>query len=158
MIWTGLVLSTLVHVRQATQLFPWRLGPHCVLVLQALACAGAASVLLRPSASRKLSVGDVGLVIAGVALLCMFGGNRNQTSMPALVLSICLGVLVWKAVSAAVAGLSSDRVRQWLFAWWSKSGGGVVAACTLVPLVSSAVGPMSTIEKRMNGGDGRRPR
>src|SRR5262249_18278482 len=74
LIWGGLVASTLVHVRQITSLLTWRMNPHCMLVLQAVASAGAATLLLDPKATRHLRPSDMLLFIAGLGLLAMNGG------------------------------------------------------------------------------------
>lgn len=147
-IWSGVVLSTLVQIPQVTQLFAWRLSPHATMLLQALASIGAVSVIVAPAAAARASVGQVALLVGGIGALAMAAGNRHHPALPSLVLSVALGVVVIKAAGAAVTALAPERLRLPLSASWARGGTEFVLLCSLVALVPAAKEPMETIQKR----------
>jgi hypothetical protein len=146
-IWTGVVLSTWVHISQATQLFPWRIGPHAVMLLEVLASLGAISWLLAPGSAARATAGQIALLIGGLATLAMTGGNRDQPALANLLLAVTLGVLVFKAIGT-VAAFAPERVRAPLSGLWARAGGGVVLAAVLVALGLAAKDPMMGVQKR----------
>ncbi|EYF02105.1 Hypothetical protein CAP_7445 [Chondromyces apiculatus DSM 436] len=102
-IWAGIVMSTLVHVPKVTHLFTWRIGPHANLLLQAVACAGAVTVLTDPRSARKAPTLALMLALGGAGVIGMLYGNRDATALPQVVLGA--------TVAAAVVAFASDAMR-----------------------------------------------
>jgi hypothetical protein len=142
-IWLGLALSTTIHLRQATQLFTWRLAPHADLVLQVLAAVSVVGLLAEPSSTRRYSPAGVAAVMGGLGFLCMYLGVHKQPELLHV-----LWVLV-KAVAVVKIG-SILFHRGTPIAWiprlnraWQK-GGPLVIIASCVALVVDTTNPKET--------------
>jgi hypothetical protein len=127
----------------------WRLNPHCELMLQALACAGAVTLVIDPAERRRMRPSDLLLVVVGLGLLAMNGGDRNQPLVAELALAIAGGVLVVQLVSLAARELPTIRIQPRLASMWRDMGPALATACAIPAFVAGAAGPMSTIQQRM---------
>jgi hypothetical protein len=147
-IWSGLVLSTLVHVGPATQLFAWRLAPHCELLLQALACVGVVEMFTEPGAPRRRSVAAFGLLVTGVCFMAMYYGDRNSTAVPALVLGLFGAAALARATSIAADNLAPARWRSALHRAWKQSGPPTALAASLACVLPIGINQMLLIRQR----------
>lgn len=147
-IWTGLVLSTLVHVGPATQLFTWRLAPHADLLLQALACVGLVEMFTAPSAPQRRSVAAFGLLSAGVCFLAMYYGDRNATAVPFLMLGLVGAAFLAKALSVTTGTLAPVPWQISLRRAWARGGPPVALAASFACVVPIGINQMDLIRQR----------
>lgn len=147
-IWSGLVLSTLVHVGPATQLFTWRLAPHCELILQALACVGVVEMFTAPGAPQRRSVAAFALLTAGVGFMAMYYGDRNQPAVPALVLGLFGAAVLARALSIAADTLAPWRWRAWLHRAWKQGGPPAALLASLACVLPIGYTQMGSIRQR----------
>jgi uncharacterized protein DUF6798 len=147
-IWTGLVLSTLVHVGPATQLFTWRLAPHADLLLQALACVGIVEMFTVPSAPQRRSVAALGLLVAGVSFLAMYYGDRNSTPVPFLMLGLVGAAFLAKALSVTTGTLAPATLQISLRRVWERSGPTIALAGSLACVIPIGINQMGLIRQR----------
>ncbi|MEP7121371.1 MAG: DUF6798 domain-containing protein [Byssovorax sp.] len=147
-IWSGLVLSTLVHVGAATQLFSWRLAPHAELISQALACVGVVEMFTAPSAPHRRSGAAFGLLAAGVGFLAMYYGDRNSTPIPYLVLGLFGAAFLAKALSVTTSTLAPVRWQSSLGRAWERVGPTTALAASLACVVPNGMAQMSSIKQR----------
>ncbi len=147
-IWSGLVLSTLVHVGPATQLFTWRLAPHCELLLQALACVGVVEMFAEPGAPQRRSVAAFALLVTGVCFMAMYYGDRNTPAVPRLVLGLFGAAALARLVSIAADNLAPARWRSPLHRAWKHSGPPTALAASLACVVPIGINQMGMIRQR----------
>ncbi len=121
-VWVGLALSAALELRQATQLFAWRLAPHAELLLQAAACAVALRVVVEPRLARRWNAASLATLVGGVCLLATresLDKNKTLASVVADIFLVAIGVAligmlvsqVWK--NHRLAGLWG-RAAPWL--------------------------------------------
>ncbi|MBI4704852.1 MAG: glycosyltransferase family 39 protein [Deltaproteobacteria bacterium] len=148
-IWTGTVLSANAGLRQATQLFAWRLVPHADLLLAALACAAAVKVLVEPGFGRRYGAGTFALVAGGVGVLFLDAAfGRRGATLPALTAGVLGALLVARLVEAlgrrfASAG-SAERARR----LWARAGALVAGLAALAVLVPTSAAQIQQIYGR----------
>jgi hypothetical protein len=147
-IWSALVLATLVTVKPVVQLFAWRLGPYCELLLQVLACAGAVELFLDPGSIRRRGVASLGLIITGVGFLAMHQGDITKPALAVLVLAIVGVVLVAQLGSLATSHLAPARLRSPLRRFWEHSGPAVALVAAIGCVVPTAVPLLSSVRQR----------
>lgn len=147
-IWSGLVLSTLVHVGPATQLFSWRLAPHAELICQALACVGIVEIFTAPSSPYRRSGAAFGLLAAGVGFMAMYYGDRNNTPIPYLVLGLFGAAFFAKAVSATTVALVRPAWQSRLRRAWESVGPTAALAASLACVLPIGINQMNSIRQR----------
>ena len=147
-IWSALVLATLVQVKPVIQLFAWRLGPYCELLLQVLACAGAVELFLDPGSIRRRGVASFGLIITGVGFLAMHQGDVNKPALAFLVLAIVGAVVVAQLGALAASNLAPASAQSQLRQLWERSGPAVVLLAALGCLIPTAIPLLSTVRQR----------
>ncbi|UQA60252.1 DUF6798 domain-containing protein [Polyangium aurulentum] len=133
-VWTGICLSVVLQMRQATQLFAWRIVPHTELVFTALACASAARVILDPAAGRRYSPTQLGLLIAGIGALSLWSTFQNKKSLAAIAVAVALVVAIARIAYELGRRFASERVRTGAGSVWAR-GGAVFVALTCAALV-----------------------
>lgn len=147
-IWSALVLATFVQVRPVIQLFAWRLGPYCELLLQVLACAGAVELFLDPTLIRRRGVASFGLVITGVCFLVMHEANIKRPALPTLVLALFGAVVLAQLVALVVRELAPARARSGLGRLWERLGPGLAVLAAIGCLVPTALPLLRTVPQR----------
>ncbi|MEO5730480.1 MAG: DUF6798 domain-containing protein, partial [Byssovorax sp.] len=147
-IWSGLVLSTLVHVGPATQLFTWRLVPHCELILQALACVGVVEMFAEPGAPQRRSAAAFALLVTGTGFLAMYYGDRKQPAVPSLVLGLFAVTLLARVLSVAADTLAPAKWRSPLHRAWKRSGPPTALVASLACVVPIGYHQMGLIRQR----------
>jgi 4-amino-4-deoxy-L-arabinose transferase-like glycosyltransferase len=147
-IWSGLVLSTLVHVGPATQLFAWRLGPHCELILQALACVGVVEMFTTPSAPQRHSVAAFALLATGICFMAMYYGDRGNPAVPTLVLGVFGAALLARALSVASSTFAPINWQSSLRRAWERGGPKVALLASLGCVLPIGINQMGFIRQR----------
>lgn len=147
-IWSGLVLSTLVHVGPATQLFTWRLAPHCELILQALACVGVVEMFTEPSAPRQNRVAAFALLVTGVCFMAMYYGDRSKPAVPSLVLGLFGAALLARVLSVAADTFSPAKWRASLHRAWKQVGTPTALLASLACVLPIGYHQMLLIRQR----------
>jgi hypothetical protein len=154
-IWVGLVCSTLFHVRQLTQLFAWRLGPHTELLLQILACAGVLDLFLDPSSPQRKGVFGPALLFGGLGFLAMYQGDRGRPELAYLVLPVAAFAAVAKLLSVTTDTLAPPKWSQRFAASWRRNGPTIAFFAALGAALPITIDQMSHIKERsslLNGG------
>ena len=147
-IWTSLVLATLVSVKPVIQLFAWRLGPYCELLLQVLACAGAVEMFLDPGSIRRRGVASLGLIVTGVGFLAMHEGVANRPPLAVLVLAIAFAVVVAQLVSLAASEIVPARLGPALRRAWESIGPTVALMAAIGCVIPTAMPLLTTVRQR----------
>lgn len=147
-IWSGLVLSTLVHVSPITQLFAWRLSPHCELVFQALACLGAVEMFLDPGAFRRRSPASFALLVTGLCFMAMYYGDRNKPAVALMTLALFGAALLARFASIGARTLAPAKWHSPLARSWERVGPLVALVAALVCVASIGKSQMSLIRQR----------
>lgn len=147
-IWSGLVLSTLVHIGPATQLFTWRLAPHCELILQALACVGVVEMFAEPSAPRRSSVAAFALLVTGICFLAMYYGDRARPAVPTLVLGLFGAALLAKLLSIATSTFAPANWQSSLRRAWERGGPSVALLASLACVLPIGINQMGLLRQR----------
>jgi hypothetical protein len=148
-IWAGVGLSVVVQLRQATQLFPWRIAPHVEMLLTALACAGAARAIADPAFGRRYRSQSLVLVASGLGALCLHASVRDRATVPAIVLGV-LGVVALVQIVAEGLRLGPERLLSRGRALWDRGGAWVALAGALVFFVVIIVPEVRAIRSRSN--------
>jgi hypothetical protein len=136
-VWTGIGLSVVLQMRQATQLFAWRIVPHTELVLATLACASAMRVILEPAAGRRYSPGQLGLLVAGIGALSLWSSFQNKKSLAAIAVAVVVVVAIARIAFELGRRLAPERVRTGADSVWTRGGAVIVA----VALAALAIAP-----------------
>jgi hypothetical protein len=147
-IWSGIVLATLVVVKPVVQLFAWRLGPYCELLLQVLACAGAVELILDPRSIRRRGVASFGLVVTGVCFLAMHEADTKHPELPKLVLMIVGAVVIVQLLALAAEKLAPLRTPLVLRRAWERGGPVLAVLAALGCLTHAAIPQVTTMPLR----------
>ena len=126
-VWLGLALSAAAEIRQATQLFAWRLAPHVELLLQAAACAVALRVVAEPGLARRWNAPSLALLVGGICLLATHEGLAKHKVLPALVAELFAIVLAVVLVAAVVGRFAGPAKRAKAEAGWSRFAPAILA-------------------------------
>ena len=147
-IWGSLVLATLFTVKPVIQLFAWRLGPYCELLLQVLACSAAVELVLDPSSIRRRGVASFGLIITGVGFLAMHQGVVNKPPLGILVLSIVGAVAFVQLAALAIGHLAPARLLPQLRRLWERGGPALAILAALGCVIPTALPLLRTVRQR----------
>lgn len=157
LIWASLVMSTLVHVAPVNQLFSWRLGPHCELLLQVIAAVGAVDAFLEPGSGRRRSIATSALLATGLGFLAMYAGDHNKPALATLALSFAAAPLLAGVVSFALAMLAPTAWIAGFRRGWSRVGPAVALVAAASALIPVAIDQLGLIGKRSALLEGMRP-
>jgi hypothetical protein len=152
-VWGGVALSA-AGVAQATHLFPWRIAPHLMLLLQAVTCVSVIRLMCDPSLGRRYSGAEMALLAAGLGALFLHHGIRKQPALPMLLLIVLLAV-----GTSQIIGWSADAWVSWsrkdppqalnlTRATWSRAGAWIVMLGASVLFYNAAEVPVRTFDDR----------
>ena len=147
-IWSSLVLATLVQVKPVIQLFAWRLGPYCELLLQVLACAGAVELFLDPGSIRRRGVVSFGLIITGVGFLAMRLGDTSKPALALLVLALVGAVILAQLGALAASNLAPTRMQSLLRRLWERGGPALALVAAIGCVIPTAIPLLETVRQR----------
>ncbi|AKT37133.1 uncharacterized protein CMC5_012630 [Chondromyces crocatus] len=149
-IWGGLVLSTLFQLPKATQLFSWRLLPHSILLLQAVACAGAVTVMTEPRRARNVPNIALALVFGGVGSLCLLNAGRDDRTLAAIVLAISAAPLLVFLAHTGMEMLAPTAGGVRFGRWLRRAAVPVALLASLAIVVPVAVRQLKEYSARSN--------
>ena len=149
-IWSALVLATLVTVKPVVQLFAWRLGPYCELLLQVLACSAAVELFLDPSSIRRRGVASFGLIITGVGFLAMHQGDITKPALAYLVLAMVGAVVLAQLGALAANHLTPVGARRPLRRFWEHTGPVLALIAAVGCVIPTALPLLRTVRERSN--------
>jgi hypothetical protein len=135
-------------VSAVTQLFSWRLGPHCELLLQTLACLGVVEMFVEPGSFRRRGVVSLALLSAGAGFLAMYYGDRNAPAIPTLVLSLIGAALLAKVGSASTRTIVPARWRPTLAKAWERGGPTIALVAAIACVAPIGIHQMGFIRQR----------
>lgn len=147
-IWSGLVLSTLVHVSPITQLFAWRLSPHCELILQSLACVGAVEMFLEPGAFRRRSAASFALLVTGLCFMAMYYGDRNRPAVAVMALALFGAALLPRLLSIGARTFAPAKWQSPLGRLWERGGPSIALLASLACVLPIGINQMGLIRQR----------
>lgn len=150
LVWAGVGLSGLAGLRQATQLFPWRIAPHTELLLLGLASACAAKVFLEPQAGRRYGSIEVALVTAGLGALFLGTLAQSKATTAKQLVSVLLAVVLSRLIFEIGARVASESLRKRANEAWVRGGAIGAGALTLAWAIFQIHPDLRDLEKRSN--------
>lgn len=94
-VWVGTVLTTVVYVPKAAQLFVWRLAPFLEIAAQLLVAATIVHLLVRPAHARQIGAGGWIVTLVGAAVLAITKIKRDAIPITGTMLvaaALCVGL------------------------------------------------------------------
>jgi hypothetical protein len=153
-VWGGTVLATAFPIRQAIQLFSWRIAPHAELLWELIACASAVSLLVTPRLGRRLSPAALALLVSGLGLIVMYYGNRHVQDVTVLIASLAsmtAAIVLGRQAFELARPRLSEKGRA-LFvrgsSIWDKALAPLLIGATAILSYTALRQPLSALERR----------
>jgi hypothetical protein len=148
-IWSGLVASVAFGVRQATQLFAWRVLPHAELLLVVLFVVALSRSLVEPGLIKRHTIASLALVMAGTGCLLLVNAAHTKEREQSQLLLAALGAFAVVQVGRVlvrrfVHGGSRERIASNL----TRAAPTALLLGSALILYLAARDPMATIQQR----------